>query len=1094
MVAGPVSTRMAQLEAAAGAGEAFVDDRLAAALPSSWTALVGDGATRKLRLGRVPPTTRSRPAAPVVDVSPEAVAALLPTQFTDLVDSRHRAGELKQVAMAFIRLNGTDELLEAYGIDETHRILAELSEIVDDCAAEHDVCWLETQAEANSVRWTLVAGASKATERDAERLLRVVRRIADRSPRPLRIGVNLGVVYVGDMGHPERCTFIVMGDTTNLAARLMAKAQPGEIIAGDRVHRACSGRFTVVPLVPFTVKGKREPVHAFQIGPLHHAPIDLDDPASAPAVLVGRDADVAALTGAVGDGVVVDVVGDAGMGKSSLIRPVQLRVAARRWFVVRAEPQEVDAPYAVVRRLVRSISGVDDAADAQRAGVTLTSFVRQVAPRLRPWLPLIADVAGVLVASTDEVEDLHEDFRVERLRFATAELIATALGRDDVVAIEDVQWTDDGSSGIIDTLVRLPERSTPIVLTRRPGGWQPDHEMSLEVEPLDDAAATELLLAHLPAQHARDATVERLRRIGAGNPLYLVELARALTTMSADSVLPDSIERLLAARIDQLPVSGRELVRDASVLGSSVDRRLASRVLERPDLIATHVWQREVGDLMVRDGEVMRFEQDLVRVAAYEGLSVRRRAELHRRAGDEIESWEGPSPVPDRIAALAYHAIGSGIDDRIVRWGTEAAEAAITVGAMEIAAEHLVNVGRAQRRAGHPATERAVTMRRLAFAAERAGQLDAALAALDQASALVRVGERGVVAVDRARVLEKLGRYRAALVTTANALRRPVDPVTEAHLLLSRATIRNFQGRWRECLTLCHRVLDDVEVASELALRARAHVLAEWCSSALGLPERAHHEAEAEALLLELDDAVGLGNLYLNRGESAWLESRVDDAVADFGNASKRFAQAGDVVGSALADNNLAEVLTFQSRLDEAEERLTNARRVMQAANYPHGVCTAMSGLSRIAAWRGHHDEAMELQRAAISGFRELDAADFVADSLVRLVEIHVLAGDVDVASVVDDAAAAIDELGGVPVLSATLARLRGRASALGGRADEARTCYVEARERATTAGYEFEAILTDLALAGLDGDEGARRAALGRLSALGVLEPPPTV
>ena len=119
-----------------------------------------------------------------------------------------------------------------------HDTLARISDIVDAAAAELDVCWLETQAEANSVRWTLISGAPTATERDSERLLRVLRRIADASPLPLRIGCNLGVVFVGDMGHPDRCTYIVMGDATNLAARLMGKAEPGQIIAGERLIAA----------------------------------------------------------------------------------------------------------------------------------------------------------------------------------------------------------------------------------------------------------------------------------------------------------------------------------------------------------------------------------------------------------------------------------------------------------------------------------------------------------------------------------------------------------------------------------------------------------------------------------------------------------------------------------------------------------------------------------------------------------------------------------------------------------------------------------------------------------------------------------------
>jgi len=169
VVAGPTSTAMAQLEAAAEAGEALINDRLAASLPESWvTRRISDGAPR-LRLGRIaneaPAFSGDRPGTSGVDA---VIARLLPTQFGSLVEVGHRAGELKQVAMSFIRLNGTDELLADEGTNGVHQLLDQITNIVDRAAADLDVCWLETQAEANSVRWTLIAGAPTATERDGE--------------------------------------------------------------------------------------------------------------------------------------------------------------------------------------------------------------------------------------------------------------------------------------------------------------------------------------------------------------------------------------------------------------------------------------------------------------------------------------------------------------------------------------------------------------------------------------------------------------------------------------------------------------------------------------------------------------------------------------------------------------------------------------------------------------------------------------------------------------------------------------------------------------------------------------------------------------
>ncbi len=317
VVAGPVSTTMARLEARAESGQVLVDSDLAMALPDEWKGRAGDDGSVLLDLTKVGTHTSGRgravrAATPGVDTT-----MLLPIQFRELVDVGRRPGELKQVAMAFVRLSGTDDLLAAAGRDEVCRLLGEISDLVDRTSAELDVCWLETQAEANSVRWTLVSGAPTATERDGERLLRVVRTIADASPLPLRIGANLGVVFVGDMGHPERCTYIVMGDTTNLAARLMGRAEPGEILAGERLVAACRGRFEAVELEPFQVKGKRLPVRAARIGALTHTPFSHIDAAS-DAPLVGRQHELALLLDAIRSGQTVEVVGDAGVGKSRL--------------------------------------------------------------------------------------------------------------------------------------------------------------------------------------------------------------------------------------------------------------------------------------------------------------------------------------------------------------------------------------------------------------------------------------------------------------------------------------------------------------------------------------------------------------------------------------------------------------------------------------------------------------------------------------------------------------------------------------------------------------------------------------------------------
>ncbi len=1096
VVAGPTSTAMAQLEAAANAGEALINDRLADALPRSWSARrPGDHALR-LSLGRITDdgvTMGEGVRLPSPDGEADTTR-LLPTQFGSLLDVGHRAGELKQVAMSFIRLNGTDDLLAAEGTVGVHRVLAEITDIVDRAAADLDVCWLETQAEANSVRWTLIAGAPTATERDGERLLRVVRRIADESPLPLRIGANLGVVFVGDMGHPQRCTYIVMGDATNLAARLMAKAQPGQIIAGERLYNTCSSRFEWTPLDPFLVKGKRAPVQAFVV-----ERVATTDPTaevqSMDAPMVGRDEELAKLLAVVATGGVVELVGDAGAGKSRLWLEARRLEPDRRWFVMRAEPHEVGSPYLPFRRLIRAAAGIDPRADPAAAGASIAAFVDTVAPGLAPWLPLVADVIGADVATTDAVEALDAAFRSDRLRLAVAELVLALAGPGAVIVFEDVHWIDEASRLLVDVLVGMLGTHLSLIVTRRPQGWSPESVTTIELSAIDSEFADQLLLRELPPSAASDATLSRLRASAAGNPLYLIELARSVASATAQSgdAFPETVERVLAARIDQLPVSGRELIRDASVLGSTMNRSLASRVLDRADLVEADTWEHELGDLVILDDGAVRFRHDMVRVAAYEGLSVRRRRAVHRRAGDVIEEWGDGVPIADPISALAFHASGSGLPERIVKWNHEAAEAAIAKGAMEIAESLLRDVVGAQRQLEAEPSACLATHRRLAFAAERAGHPEPALGALVQAARLADDRERALIAIDRARMLEKLGRYRSALVTTARALRSCPDPGVAGHLRLSRASVRNYLGQWTDCLRLSKALLRDFEHSSDEALLAQAHLLVEWCCACLGRPERSYHERAALDLLTKLDDSIGLANLLLNRGVSAWRECRAVDAVDDFRASSERYERAGDVPGVAIADNNLAEILTLQFRLDEAEALLLRVLRLLRAANYPLGAFAAVSGLSRIAAWRGATSDALELQAEALGGFRTLGADDYVVDSLVRFVEIHVVAEDVPSAlSSAEEAGRLLAKLGDVPVIPATLARLKARALWLGGREVEARATFNSALDIATADGFTYEIALASMGLGRMDGDDRRVAAALAQLSELGVVAPPP--
>ena len=153
-------------------------------------------------------------------------------------------------------------------------------------------------------------------------MLRAVRRIVDTPMTlPIRVGVNRGHIFAGEIGPWYRRTYTVMGDTVNLAARLMAKAVPGQIITTDDVLSRSRTSFEADALPPFMVKGKAKPIDAFSLG-REIARRQFRDESTLP--LVGRDDELARLHDAVaavtaGTGRAVELVGDAGVGKTRLV-------------------------------------------------------------------------------------------------------------------------------------------------------------------------------------------------------------------------------------------------------------------------------------------------------------------------------------------------------------------------------------------------------------------------------------------------------------------------------------------------------------------------------------------------------------------------------------------------------------------------------------------------------------------------------------------------------------------------------------------------------------------------------------------------------
>ena len=191
----------------------------------------------------------------------------IPVGLREALTSAHQESEHRRVTVAFLHFDGTDALIEHEGPSVTAERLEALVSTVQRAADRQEVAFLATDVDRDGGKIILTAGAPSTSGDDEHRMLLAVREIMDAEPPlTMRIGVNRGSVFVGEVGPPYRRTFTVMGDAVNLAARLMAKADPGQILTTPDVLSRSPTGFATVELEPFLVKGKARPVRALSVG------------------------------------------------------------------------------------------------------------------------------------------------------------------------------------------------------------------------------------------------------------------------------------------------------------------------------------------------------------------------------------------------------------------------------------------------------------------------------------------------------------------------------------------------------------------------------------------------------------------------------------------------------------------------------------------------------------------------------------------------------------------------------------------------------------------------------------------------------------
>ncbi len=1041
VVTGETATTTTEMEGAADAGEILVSPALAALLPDG--ALGGaKGGGRLLRWR----TARIDPTGPVHrrEVAPEELEQCVPQVLRADLGSGGGEAEHRVANIGFIKFKGTDALAEFEGPDAVAAALDELITSIQEAADAEDVTFLATDVDTGGGKVILATGVPASQEDDEGRMLRTLRAIADAGRAlPIKVGVNRGHVFSGEIGTEFRSTYTVMGDTVNLAARLMAAAPEGSIYAAPSVIDRSRTLFDTSEVPPFMVKGKSEPVRAFELGDesgIRRSVGTHDLP------FVGRTAELTRIGEAVeqlgsGSSAVFTISGPNGIGKSRLVDEALGSVGEGVGaFVVRAEPYGAGNPFWAFRDPLRDLLGIERGG-RQEMAAQLAEAVVAIAPELTAVLPLLGDAMHIDVPDTPDTAAIEPKFRTERVAEAVESILAAIPPGPMVIVIEDCHWIDEASATITRRLA-VADRPWLIISTRRPGEGHLGDPLGAELPlpPLDDADARTLAVVATRAAPLRTHELEALVERSGGNPLFLTEMLRLVGQTGSVAALPESLDAVVGAEIDALPPLTRRLLRVGSVLGRSFRAAVFNELLAGDGIKLDSATRRELGRFLEAEGVGRRrFRHAVVRDVAYEALSYRRRRELHERAGLAIEHLAGEDT--ESVAEfLSIHYSLSGAAEKAWTFARIAGDKAKAAYANSESAAHYHRALGVVRSLDVDPPAVAELWTQLGEVEENAGRFEAARDAYGRALATDRSNPVAVadLHLQRARTWMYAGEFGHAK-RNITVGQRALGESGGEDALAARARLDSFASR----IHIAHGDPVSAHAAATAAAEtarkvdeeealARAYMVLDWANFMLGQTDAPRHSEEALEIFERLGFVERASDVMNNLGGFAYLEGKWDDAVSWYRRSMEAARRAGNDVDAANIQANTAEVLIGQRRFDEAAELADEASRALRAANVVAYFSFVDLQVARAYAGLGRHDEAVAILERLAREAREAGDTDTALEAATSWAAALVDAGDPEDALEVLDGADLGESAAGRRVRGSALSALGDGDGALG--------------------------------------------------------------
>ncbi|MCK5391864.1 MAG: tetratricopeptide repeat protein, partial [Deltaproteobacteria bacterium] len=513
----------------------------------------------------------------------------------------------------------------------------------------------------------------------------------------IRVGINTGMVVVGNIGDDLKMDYTALGDTVNLASRMEQMAEPGSITIAEDTYKMAKEYFKFEPMGPTRVKGKKKPVKAYKViesKEREKTRIEISKEQGF-TKFIGREREIEVLRDSFikskeGLGQVVTIVGDAGIGKSRLLYEFESLLEDENILYLegRCISYGKSISYLPILDIIKKRFRIDKLDTEITIRKKIEKGIGDINPNLEVGIPFLYDILSIESDDHTILKSLDvRDKRRKTLEAIKNILLADSALRPIVVVIENLHWIDNASEEFLTFLIdNIPSSNIMLILTSRPGykaKWgEKSYHIQVAPSRLSDTEVEEMIGSILDGKNVTKALNILVADKSDGIPFYIEEIIKSfieagiivegeggydVSKAIAEMDVPDTIQDIIMARIDRLEENHKRTIQYASVVGKDFSYKLLKELMEIGDELQDYLTNLKASELvyeksMFPDLEY-RFKHSLTQEVAYNSLLIKRRKELHGKIGEIIEDLYGDK-LEENYELLAYHYVRSTKDEK----------------------------------------------------------------------------------------------------------------------------------------------------------------------------------------------------------------------------------------------------------------------------------------------------------------------------------------------------------------------------------------------------------------------------------------------